>query len=230
MKILALSGWGQPHDSLSDILPEAEHFDYSGYNSGEEAVNAISSMSSGYDAIIGWSLGGQLAVRSVAANNISHQKLILIGTPFQFVKTADIKTGMPQDQFYKFRDNYAKNAHRTLSKAWELIALNDINSDNIKKNLAKYDKEKCIEKDWLKWLDILERFSCNSLDFSNFPETLILHGNSDAVVSHSHAQEFSKRISLAKPVIINGAGHAPHWHDSGLIISYINDYLYGNQI
>lgn len=227
MKILALSGWGQPHDTLADIVPaDAMHFDYTAYKTIEDALAAIAKAAENHDAVIGWSLGGQLAVRAISAGLMLPKKLVLIGVPFQFVHSQEEKIGMPRDKFQKFRDNYAKNAPRTLAKAWELIVLGDKNPEYVRAQFEKYNQAEMLEKNWLHWLDMLDGFSCKELDFSQFPASLLLHGAQDAVVDYSHAQEFAKLIPQAKHIIIHDAGHAPHWHDTGAVKGYIEEFLY----
>ena len=227
MKILALSGWGQPHDTLFDIAPEnTTHFDYTDYTTIESALMAIAQQAKNHDAVIGWSLGGQLAVRAVASGLMLPKKLVLIGVPFQFVHSDKIKIGMPRDKFQKFRDNYAKNAQHTLAKAWELIVLNDKNSDYVRAQFTKYNQNVMLEKNWLHWLDMLDGFSCGELDFSQFPPSLLLHGVQDAVVEHTQAHEFAKVIPQAKHIIMENAGHAPHWHDTQFVKRHIEEFLH----
>ncbi len=224
-KILTLSGWGQPHDALALIAPDATHFDYSHFANVDDALAAIAEEAKNHDAVIGWSLGGQLATRAIAAGLMRPEKLVLIGVPFQFVKNETLALGMPQDQFQKFRDNYAKNPMRTIHKSWELVAMGDKNLDTVKANLEKFDKEAMLTKNWLHWLDNLNGFSCSSLDFSGFPHTLLLHGQRDAVVSHKQAEEFVKNIPQAKHILLEDAGHAPHWHDASRIRQHIQEHF-----
>ena len=225
LKILTLSGWGQPHNALSVIAPNATYFDYSHFETVENALFSLAEKAKKHDVVIGWSLGGQLAVRAISAGLILPSKLVLIGVPFQFVKNTDLEIGMPVEQFQKFRDNYAKNSARTLAKAWELVAVGDKNIDKIKTHLQNYNQAEMLKKNWLHWLDMLDGFSCKDLDFSKFPPSLLLHGENDAVVLHDQCFEFSKKIQHAKQISIANAGHAPHWHDNQLIIKHIQEYL-----
>ena len=229
MRILTLSGWGQPHNALADIVvdtvPEATHFDYSHYANIEDALTGIAAVAKNKDAVIGWSLGGQLAVRAISAGLMRPEKLVLISVPFQFVRSEAIKLGMPRDVFQKFRDNYEKNASRTLEKAWELIAIGDKNHDHIRAQLAKHTPEDILAKNWLRWLDMLDGFSCSDLDYSKFPSSLLIHGAQDAVVNYSQIHEFSKSIPHNKHIILPDAGHAPHWHDNRAIKQYVDEYL-----
>ena len=243
MKILALSGWGQPYNTLADVVPDnttyfATHFDYADYKTIEEAIAGIAIAAQNHDAVIGWSLGGQLAVRAIAGGLIRPEKLVLIAVPFQFVHAQEIQNletspiyefvriGMPRDKFQKFRDNYKKNAKRTLAKAWELIVLNDKNAGHVRAQFEKYNQGAMLEKDWLHWLDMLDGFSCKDLDFSNFPPSLLLHGAQDAVVDYSQSQEFTKLIPQVEHIIFPDAGHAPHWHDTESVKRHIEDFLH----
>lgn len=226
MKILALSGWGQPHDTLSDIATSATPFDYTAYTTIDAALAAIAQEAKSYDAVVGWSLGGQLAVRATASGLMQPKKLILIAVPFQFVHGDEVKIGMPRDKFQKFRDNYSKNAQRTLAKAWELIVMNDKNPDRVRAQFVKYNQAAMLEKNWLHWLDMLDGFSCKDLDFGQFPETLLLHGVQDAVVEHTQAHEFIKVIPQAKHIIMPDSGHAPHWHDTQFVKHHIEEFLH----
>lgn len=215
MNILALSGWGQPYHALEHIAPEADHVDYT-----------ASEIMSEHDAIIGWSLGGQLAVRAIAAGRAKPKKLVLIAAPFQFVATPEKKLGMPRDQFDKFRDNYAKNPARTLTKAWELIAKNDSKAEHIRTRSGAYDITQEQQRPWLEWLDNLNAFSCDVLDFSDFPPTLLIHGAGDVVVSAEQSHAFAKAIPQAKQFILPESGHAPHWHDEALVRRAIEEFLH----
>lgn len=213
MRILAISGWGQPHDALSSIAPDATHVDYAQLSNAEAALAAIAKAAAGHDLVVGWSLGGQLAVRAIAAGMITPKKLVLIATSFRFVKKKN-GIGMPRDTFQMFRDNYAANPERTLKKAWELIAYNDTREQEVKRHLARQDMKKALAGNWLAWLDDLEHFSCEGLVFKDFPSTLLIHGDCDAVVRHEQSQRFMEALPEARLVTIPGCGHAPHWHDA----------------
>ncbi len=225
MKILTLSGWGQPHDALSGILPDAVHFDYTGYPTIDDALKEIAGKAQGYDAIAGWSLGGQLAARAIANGLMKTAKLVLIAVPFQFVQTSNSKTGMPRDKFDKFRDNYKHNPARTLAKAWELIAINDTNADIVRICMAKNSQQDMLAKDWLRWLDMLDGFSFENIDMGLMPPTLLIHGTQDAVVDFEQSHEFTKAIPQARHIAIQGAGHAPHFHDEKSVQNYIRKFL-----
>lgn len=204
MRTVTLSGWGQPHDALG-----ADAIDYAHASSAEEALRMIAHIAGDAERIIGWSLGGQLAVRAVAAGKIKPKQLVLIATPYQFVDDSAVG----RETFGKFHANYKTNPRRTLHKAWELIHYEDERSDFISDQLASFDKDMVLKKDWLRWLNLLSDFSCEILDFSGFPPTLLVHGDKDKVVDVSQSARFAKSIPGAQLAVWEGCGHAPHFHD-----------------
>lgn len=207
MRTITLSGWGQPHDALSPIIADAVAVDYAHAANASEAIHMIATHEP--ERVIGWSLGGQLAVRAVAAGAIMPRQLVLIATPYQFVSESEIG----REIFNKFHINYQKNPRRTLDKAWELLHYEDAQSAYIRDQLALFDKDAVMKKDWLRWLGLLGDFSCESLDFSYFPRTLLVHGTKDKVVDIVQSERMASRIAGAELECWENCGHAPHLHD-----------------
>ncbi len=227
MKVITLSGWGQPHDALAAIAPGAAHIDYAHYQSVETALAHIAGQAKGHELVIGWSLGGQLLVRAVAAGMFRPKKLVLIATPYQFVATHKNRLGMKRDLYDKFRDNVSRNPERAMRKAWELIHKGDTNDLYVRAQLERQDKKKLLEKNWLHWLDLLDGFGFDEARLAGFPPTLLIHGDRDVVVAPEQSRHFADAISQAKLAIIEGAGHAPHWHDTAAVKALIREHADG---
>jgi len=243
--IMTLSGWGQPHDALAAIAPEATHVDYARHTSVLGALADIAARANEHDMVVGWSLGGQLAVRAIAAGMFRPKQLVLIATPFQFVATPQRSLGMKRDLYDKFRGNYARHPERTLHKAWELIHKGDTNADEVRRYLSRarnsplplwegagggglLDKELSEDTpppqpsptrgegesiDWLHWLELLDGFSFDETHLADFPPTLLIHGDRDVVVELKQSRRLADAIPQARLMILEGCGHAPHWHD-----------------
>lgn len=219
MRTVTLSGWGQPHDALSRLAPGSVAIDYAHASNAAEAIRMIASLAGKAERVIGWSLGGQLAVRAVAEGAIAPKQLVLIATPYQFV--AD---GWGRDTFDKFFANYKTNPRRTLHKAWDLLHYEDAQSDYIRDQLAAFDKDAVLAKDWLRWLSILEHFSCDTLDFAHFPPTMLVHGAKDVVVPPENSQRMAARLPAARRELWEGCGHAPHLHDAPRLKALIAEH------
>lgn len=215
MHTITLSGWGQPHDALAVIAPDATPVDYVHAANAGEVFRMLSAHKP--ERIIGWSLGGQLALRAVAEGVVQPKQLVLIATPYQFVTAGD-------DSYQKFEANYVRDPKRTLDKAWDLIHYNDTRSRYIKELLLRFDKEVVLKRNWLRWLRILAAFSGDVLDLSVMPRTLIVHGKEDVVVRCKQSEFLLNKIPSARRVLWEGCGHAPHFHDAAKLRDLINEH------
>ncbi len=221
---ITLTGWGQPAEALQALVPHARPVCYAALADTKRALALIAEEGANAQTVIGWSLGGQLAVRAIAQGMIHPKKLILIATPYQFVESDTLLLGMKQDTFDTFKHNYAVNPKRTLRKAHALIALGDSKQEQVRHMLEQQSIEALLEIDWYYWLSELEHFSCQSLSYHNFPETILIHGLQDAVVAPAQLHAFDGR--LPKTVIHcidGGVGHAPHWHDPDRLTRIMNE-------
>jgi pimeloyl-ACP methyl ester carboxylesterase len=173
---------------------------------------------------VGWSLGGQLAVRAIAAGMLQPKALVLIAAPFQFVASQE-PLGMKRDLYEKFRDNYARNPARTLDKAWELVVKDDARHEHVRSHIARQDKQAVMQRNWLYWLNALDGFSCDTLDMQAFPHTLLVYGQKDSVVAHEQHTHFAQRLPHADIISLPECGHAPHWHDGQVIAHWVSKHV-----
>ncbi len=241
-KILCLSGWGQKFDSLEFIFNDqtfdpffVSSLDYSHFAAVDEffefvknnfaqqnKVGALDAGSQGLkpvevenlqpEIVVGWSLGGQLALRLIEKKILTPKLLILIAPPFQLLKDARIQAGMASATFKKFRDDFADAPDKTLKQFAILTAMNDRNASDIARNLDVNDKNFA---QLVYWLDELARFSCFDVDFSGMPRVLYFHGAGDMIVHVSQAQYFKERIENFHQEIFLQCGHATQLSDVG---------------
>jgi pimeloyl-[acyl-carrier protein] methyl ester esterase len=162
----------------------------------------------------------------VAEGLLRPKKLALIATPFQFVATPEKSLGMGRDTYAKFRANYAKHPERALMKGWELIHKDDVNAAAVRAHLAQHDPQAVLQKDWLRWLDILDGFTFEGAALAHFPPTLLLHGDRDLVAEHAQSERFAQALPEARLITYKGAGHAPHWHDTKAVTQAITEFLH----
>ncbi len=227
MRILTLSGWGQPYDALAEAFPDATHLKYSHLPSMQQALELIADTNTGkgYDAIVGWSLGGRLAVQAILAGIVKPQKIALIASAFQFSRSTDLPLGIPRDQYEKFRGNYQRNALRTLDKGWELIIKGDKHADRIRARFSETAKQDMLKYDWLRWLDELNGLTLHGRSLENMPPTLLLHGVQDVVVAPDQSQHYKKLLPQSQLVMLDDCGHAPHWHDPVLVRESVEKFI-----
>lgn len=215
--IFCFTGWGQKFDSLEFIFNDenfapffVSSFDYSQYKNVDEFFEFVKSQNKNPEIVIGWSLGGQLAVRLIEKKILQPKLLILIAPPFQMIKDEKIQAGMSQKTFKEFYGNFVNAPDETLKQFSILTAMNDKNAKEIAKTLDISDKN-FIQFNF--WLEELERFSCFDVDFSNFPKTLFFQGAGDMIVHQSQAYLFKERIKDCHLEIFTNCAHAPQLND-----------------
>ncbi len=219
-KLICLSGWGQKFDSLEFIfsnpifapffLPEIHSIDYSRFNSAEEFFSVATSEKLSAEILVGWSLGGQLALRLIEKKIIQPRLLILIAPPFQMIKDARIQAGMSQNTFAEFYKNFSTAPSKTLKQFAILTAMNDRQSNEIARTLD-VNEHNFVQLKF--WLEELSRFSCFDLDFSQMPRTVFFQGAGDMIVHPAQAEYFRNRIANFRLEIFKNCGHAPHLSD-----------------
>jgi pimeloyl-[acyl-carrier protein] methyl ester esterase len=217
--ILCLSGWGQNYKSLEASFSEniLEKFNISSLNyslsEGFLKFKDSYKFPANPEVIMGWSLGGQIALRLIQHKIFTPKLLVLIAPPFQMVKDARIQAGMSIKTYNEFFDNLSKAPDATLKKFSILSIMNDKNKSQIIKNLEISDEN---HQKLIIWLQELKDFSCFDFDFTNMPPTLFYIGAGDMVVHNSQSKYFADRINDFELHVFNNCGHAPHLSDKEL--------------
>jgi pimeloyl-ACP methyl ester carboxylesterase len=210
-KIVAFSGWGQAHDALANVTPAGTiHIDYSKFPNTGALFAFVKDLDP--DVVIGWSLGGQLSLRAISEGLFKPRSLVLLATPYQFVASKDIKCAMDRDTFNIFHANFKHDPVKIIKRFITLISLNDSHIHEILSTLRKNIETEGAER-WLYWLEELERFSCNLLDFSQMPKTYSIHGRDDTIVDITQTGLFKPLIADYRLEVFDTCGHAPHLHD-----------------
>jgi len=218
--IVTLSGWAQPYDALHQLTPNATHIDYGTHADPDYPEEFLEDALKNTTTAIGWSLGGTLLMRSIKRGIVSPEKLVLIAAPAQFVRDEDFSHGMDELTFELFYENYSSDPSRTAKRFAGLIAKGDSKERDI---IAGLDGSDDADK-WHPWLDLLEEQRAED-SFDGFPPTLIIHGQQDAIVSHTQAEWLAQHLPNATLHSLPDAGHAPHLHDTDACASVIADFI-----
>lgn len=222
LKLLAISGWTQPTDSLVNIAPDAHHLEYAHTKRIDAAHTALPQRH--YDAVIGWSLGGILARRMLIEKQINTRALILISTPFQFVRDDRMPHAMPPDVFENFYANYRDDTHRTTQRFHGLVAKGDKHHKRILDDLEHHPE--VLNSDlWLPWMDELKIYSAADDDYTQLPPTLMIHGEQDAIIRYEQAVALHRAIPCAQFMSLPDCGHAPHLHNENMVRDAIENFI-----
>ena len=225
MKTLTLSGWTQPADALAVALglPQALQFDYSDYAGPEESYAGLQNLADA-EHVIGWSMGGQLAIRAIAAGVLKPKRLTLVAAPYQFVSDAGFNGGMDPITFQQFRDSYARDAARTKQRFHALIAKGDRDPRGVM-GLLGYHPDVENTARWLPWLERLGADSLREVDMSLLPPTLIIHGENDAITPIAQSVALAEKLPQAVVDRWEETGHAPHLRDRLRLLGRMEQHL-----
>ena len=215
MKILIISGFLQNPNLLANILPyPSEILCYQHDN-----IAALQKKMAGkkFDYVIGWSLGGQIALSLLPYLEI--KKLILIATPYNFVNHYNYNLGVTSENFANFNNLLSKNLNKLLNNFNNLIAYGDNKQKELifklkEANLLNQELAKMEITNLLYWLNFLKNFTVDQyIDKKITNQTLLIYGKKDYLVNYKQANLLQKYFDNAKLEFFCEAAHAPFLHD-----------------
>lgn len=206
MKVATLSGWAQQADVLTCVVPdgaELEILDYSKFNDAESFFEHVKTLDLQPDILIGWSCGGQLSMRLVGRGIIKPKLLVTIAPPYKYVTSVQSSI----QAFGDFVSSFTEDPQKALTRFTHMVSFND---DVARQLRSTKTLELANVPNLMFWLDELGRYSCDSIDFSAFPDTILIHGAEDIVVSLSQSYSFAEKIPHAELHVFQDSGHAVH--------------------
>lgn len=219
MNIVCLTGWQQKRDALANIAPDAMHFDYASYGNVRDMYVDLPHE---VDLAIGWSLGGQVLVRAVATGRIKTKRVLLLATAYQFLTDEYFPHGMALNDFNKIKNDYASNPEKMLAQFQALLAVGDKHQTLIARTLSENNG---IWQNGQYWLNELSHATFANLKIADFPETMIVHGKNDKIISFHNAERLAEHLPKSRLYSLDECGHAPHMHASDYLINLINSYV-----
>ena len=223
--IFCFSGWAQQHSALEALFDNKNcrlfSINYSAFHSYQNFVVNHHFLHHQPHILIGWSLGGQIALRLIADQILQPKYLVLLAPPFQMVKNVNVQSGMPPQTAQNFYQNFAQKPLETLQQFSVLSSLNDRNNKEMLKNLNVSVEN---QQNWLAWLNELYSFSCFNLDFSHMPTTIYFHGENDAIINIGQAKYFQQKIPNLHFYQMPNCGHAPHLNNPTFLTKIISQH------
>lgn len=224
MRLLTLTGWAQASDALQDIAPEAQALEYLAYDGEDAFWSAHSGIEC--EAAIGWSLGGLVLARGIAEQKLRAQKIILLAAPFRFLQSKSYPSGTSQEQWQEVTRAFKKNPTEMLTRFDSIVLHGDAHYKSLREHTparsALGDEEHARLGEWLRYLG---RESAEHLAFENFPSTLIIHGEEDAVVPLDQATYWQRALPKSDIIVVPGCSHAPQWHSPEAIREVIETFV-----
>ena len=164
--------------------------------------------------LVGWSLGGMLAMQIAVAFPQRIAALALISTTPRFKTTENWPHGSSEDQFKGFGEAVTSGSPKALNRFFALMLHGDEISRRDYNQIAKaaIDREKSVSRSGLEGgLALLEKLDLRQLITKIKQPTLLMHGENDAVIPVQAgiwlAEQFEDKSRETE--IFDNCGHAP---------------------
>lgn len=177
--------------------------------------------------VIGWSLGGMLALQLAAAYPERIGRLILIGSTAKFITSSDYECGLSLSIVKNLSRKLAKNPQQTLIEFYKLMfsANEQKASEQFVRMIAPSMLN--IHPDTLTTgLDYLMKTDLRSLLPSIKTPSLIIHGKKDAICPIDAACFLASHLPNSQLISLSEAGHIPFYSQLNKCLPHImEDYF-----
>lgn len=177
--------------------------------------------------VVGWSLGGLVAMRMALDYPDLVQKLVLIGSTPCFVNKADWQIGIGPNTFKTFADNINADYHNTITQFLTLQCMGARDARSTVKQLRKKFAERPIPttQTLQKALKILLESDLREDVTQLKHRTLLIHGDRDTLAPVQAAHWMMQTLPNAYLRVIAGASHAPFLSHQAQFSDALIDFL-----
>lgn len=191
------------------ILKEQQRFDLPTMSKSLHEI--IHSINSDEIVLLGWSLGGLIAMDYVNRYPKDIDKLILVTANASFCKKEDWPHAMDESVLNNFAEQLELDYKKTVDK---FMALQMFGADDYKQSLKTLKKNMASRPmppaDVLRsGLNVLKETDCRSYLKSIEQAVLMISGEHDRLMPFQAASDMKNLIRNSQHQMIKGAGHAP---------------------
>jgi pimeloyl-[acyl-carrier protein] methyl ester esterase len=163
-----------------------------------------------HDALlVGWSLGGQLALQLACHDELRIRGLVLISTTPRFVRSADWPYGLAATVLAGFAAALERDQQRTLEDFLALQVRGSAEADAVMTTLRQALREPAEPAALAAGLEMLRDNDLRALARTLELPTLVIAGQYDRVAPPAAAQALVQMMPDARLLTVARAGHAP---------------------
>lgn len=176
--------------------------------------------------VVGWSLGGQIAMELALQYPKVVQKLVLIATTPCFIKKIDWPSGAEPKLLELFWENLKKNYKVTIQRFLTLQMTGDESGvQNVQKLRKRFFERKQPDALGLEQgLAILQTSDLRSRVTKIQQPVLLLHGENDVITHINAAQWMRQQIEKSQLVTFSHCGHAPFLSYPEQFVACLNEF------
>lgn len=190
---------------------------------------ALESVSTRY-SLLGWSLGGQIALDLAAAVPGSVERLVLVATTPRFATGADWPYGMPASALEKMATQLRTNYKRTVNDFLELQVRGSVASEKVLADLqaSLFAHGEAHPKALVTGLATLENSDLRPMLNLVRAPTLVIAGQYDRVTLPAASRALAEALPDARYVEIRRAAHAPFLSHTAEFAGLVTKFLQGD--
>jgi pimeloyl-[acyl-carrier protein] methyl ester esterase len=162
--------------------------------------------------LLGWSLGGQVALQFAADFPSYVRRLLLISTTPRFCSSDDWTAGLPAGELRALRKGLQKRYLATMGEFFDLQFEGETITVERRQEILRFAVRPVglPEPDLaLQTLNLLGQEDLRPLLDSICQSALLMHGENDLIIPHPAGQYLSEQLTHARLVSFPGIGHAP---------------------
>jgi pimeloyl-[acyl-carrier protein] methyl ester esterase len=162
--------------------------------------------------LIGWSLGGMLAIQLALEPHSNISGLVLVATTPRFCSACDWPHGCSDDMLDGFRQSVAQSSIKALSSYFSLMFLGDTLSRSDYNHLARevVDRKHLPGQGGLeKGLELLAMLDLRKDIQRVKTSCLVIHGESDRIIPAGAGRFLAESMADAELAMFPDCGHAP---------------------
>ena len=169
--------------------------------------------------VLGWSLGGMLAIEAALEAPKQISALVLLSTTLKFCSDEDYRWGVKPEELRAMKLGIRKNRAET-QRAFTANVCAPHSEELVPAETLHED-----QAELLAGLDYLSQTDLREKDFSQSPPSLVYHGKKDQIISSNAGRMVSQQLNSDTLMRYNGMGHATPLEQNMIMAANIQFHL-----
>ena len=238
INLVLIHGWGCDSRTWQPVLEPLRSIasvtviDLPGFGSAaalpefslDAVLDALAAQLPEKSVVVGWSLGGMLAVQLAARFPERIDAVITLAANAKFVASIDYPTAMPRAINRQFNQSFEQDPQTTLKLFGGLLAQGDANERVLLKQLRRMEAG-VISPAWLQALQLLSVLDNREILAQLRQPCLHLFAEKDALVPIAAAAAIKDINPQQDIVVLDNTAHAIHWSQPQQLVDCIGKFL-----